>query len=180
MKTHADISKFLSYVLRHHPEAIGLQLDTEGWACVNELIARAGEAGKKLTPGLINAVVRDNDKKRFALSEDKLHIRAVQGHSTKQVAIAREAKVPPAVLYHGTATRFTESIRQQGLIAGARHHVHLSGDEATAVAVGARHGKPQVLRIDAAAMHRLGYAFHQADNGVWLTRAVPVEFIVFQ
>jgi len=180
MKSHADISKFLSYVLRHQPESIGLQLDTEGWASVDELITRAAKAGKHLTPELIEAVVQDNDKKRFALTADKLHIRAVQGHSTKQVAIQWEEKTPPETLYHGTATRFLESIHQQGLVAGSRHYVHLSGDEATAVAVGVRHGKPVVLKINASDMHQQGYAFHQADNGVWLTRAVPAEFIAFE
>ncbi|WP_024553420.1 RNA 2'-phosphotransferase [Franconibacter helveticus 513] len=180
MKSHADISKFLSYVLRHQPESVGLQLSSEGWASTDELIACAAKAGRRLTPEIIEAVVRDNDKKRFVLSEDKLHIRAVQGHSTKQVAIDWEEKVPPTMLYHGTATRFIESIRQKGLIAGSRHYVHLSGDEETAVAVGARHGKPVVLKIHAERMHQQGYAFHQADNGVWLTLAVPVEFIAFE
>ncbi|ALB63939.1 RNA:NAD 2'-phosphotransferase [Cronobacter condimenti 1330] len=179
MKSHADISKFLSYVLRHQPESIGLQLDTEGWAAVNDLITLAGKAGTPLTPALIEAVVRDNDKQRFALTEDKLHIRAVQGHSTNQVAMTWAEKQPPQTLWHGTATRFINSIRAQGLVAGSRHHVHLSGDEVTAMSVGKRHGKPVVLKIRAGAMHQQGFAFYQAENGVWLTLAVPAAFIDF-
>lgn len=178
-KTHAETSKFLSYVLRHQPESIGLTLDSEGWANIDTLIACAATDSRQLDRTLIEAVVEGSDKKRFAISADGLSIRAVQGHSSTQVDIGYQEKVPPAVLYHGTATRFIPSIQEQGLIAGSRQYVHLSAEETTAVSVGQRHGKPVVLKIDARAMHDRGFIFHQADNGVWLTKAVPVEFIGF-
>lgn len=176
-KQHADISKFLSYVLRHQPETIGLTLDSEGWADINTLIACAAKDGKHLEPALIQSVVETSDKKRFAISQDGLRIRAVQGHSSAQVDIRYEEQVPPAFLYHGTATRFLDSIREQGLIAGSRQYVHLSADEATAVAVGQRHGKPVVLKIKALEMYRQGLVFYRAENGVWLSGSVPVGFI---
>ena len=172
-----DTSKFLSFVLRHRPDAIGLVLDSEGWADIDALIAAAQKDGKRIDRALIDEVVATNDKKRFALSDDGRRIRAVQGHSSAQVAIQYAAIVPPEFLYHGTASRFLQSIGKQGLIAGARHHVHLSDDEKTAVQVGARHGMPVVLKVQAAKMHAQGYAFYQADNGVWLTAAVPISFI---
>ncbi|GAB7530897.1 RNA 2'-phosphotransferase [Pseudomonas sp. 3A(2025)] len=176
-KQLSETSKFLSYVLRHEPQAIGLQLDSEGWASLDALIAGAASDGRVLNLEIIQAVVESNDKKRFAFSEDGLRIRAVQGHSTTAVDIQHVEKIPPALLYHGTATRFLESILQQGLIAGSRHHVHLSQDEQTAVSIGQRYGKPVVLQIDALRMQEAGFRFFQADNGVWLTESVPVEFI---
>ncbi|AWH89394.1 RNA 2'-phosphotransferase [Limnobaculum parvum] len=176
-KQHAGISKFLSYVLRHQPEAIGLTLDSEGWADINTLIACAAKDSQHLDLTLIQSVVETSDKKRFAISEDGLRIRAVQGHSSSQVDIRYEEKVPPEFLYHGTATRFLDAIREQGLVAGSRQYVHLSADEATAVAVGQRHGKPVVLKIRALEMYQQGLVFHRAENGVWLSGGIPARFI---
>lgn len=176
-KLHDETSKFLSYVLRHAPEAIGLTLDREGWAEVDVLIAGATGEGRTLDAELIRAVVDGNAKKRFALSEDGLRIRAVQGHSTESVAITREALTPPDVLFHGTATRFLDAILAEGLKPQSRHEVHLSADEATALTVGQRHGKPVVLKVDARAMHQKGHGFYQAENGVWLVAAVPPAFL---
>ena len=175
-KRIVDTSKFLSFVLRHQPDAIGLVLDSEGWADIDALIAAAHTDGKRIDRALIDEVVATNDKQRFAVSDDGLRIRAVQGHSSAQVAIQYAEKVPPEFLYHGTASRFLMSIGQKGLIAGARHHVHLSQDETTAVQVGARHGMPVVLTVRAARMHAQGFKFYQADNGVWLTEHVPIAF----
>ncbi|MFV0548466.1 MAG: RNA 2'-phosphotransferase [Limnobaculum xujianqingii] len=178
-KQHAEVSKFLSYVLRHQPEAIGLTLDSEGWADIDTLITCAAKDGKHLTLALIQSVVETSDKKRFALSENGLRIRAVQGHSSSQVDIRYKEQVPPEFLYHGTATRFLDSIREKGLVAGSRQYVHLSVDEATAVAVGQRHGKPVVLKIRALEMHRQGLVFYRAENGVWLSGSVSTQFITF-
>ncbi|MDG9927846.1 MULTISPECIES: RNA 2'-phosphotransferase [unclassified Pseudomonas] len=172
-----ETSKFLSYILRHEPHAIGLQLDSEGWADIESLIAGAAKDGRTLDIALIQAVVSSSDKKRFSISDDGLRIRAVQGHSTTNVSIQHVEKEPPEFLYHGTATRFLESIRQQGLIAGSRHHVHLSQDIPTAIAVGQRYGKPVVLIIEALLMHQQGFKFFHAENGVWLTNNVPAAFV---
>lgn len=174
---HAAVSKFLSYVLRHEPQAIGLALDSEGWANVEALIAGAMQHGHSLDRAMIEQVVATSDKKRFALSPDGSSIRAVQGHSTTSVAISFEEKVPPATLYHGTAERFLESIRREGLKPGERQYVHLSEDVKTATAVGQRYGKPVVLSIAAGDMHEKGLKFSQAQNGVWLTMAVPPQFL---
>ncbi|WP_251862806.1 RNA 2'-phosphotransferase [Achromobacter sp. Marseille-Q4962] len=175
--SRTDASKFLSYVLRHEPQAIGIELDTEGWTDIDTLIARAAAAGKPLTRALLDEVVSTSEKKRFTVSEDGRRIRAAQGHSSAAVAIAYEPRIPPDVLFHGTATRNLESILAQGLRPGERHHVHLSADTATARAVGMRYGKPVVLRVDARAMHAQGHAFYRADNGVWLVAHVPPAFL---
>ncbi|QVQ26168.1 RNA 2'-phosphotransferase [Achromobacter deleyi] len=177
---HTDISKFLSYVLRHEPQTIGLTLDSEGWAEIDALIAGAKAAGKELDLALIREVAASSDKKRFAISENEQRIRAVQGHSTATVAVQHKAKEPPEFLYHGTATRFLDSILAEGLRPGQRHHVHLSQDIATATTVGQRHGKPVVLKIKARLMQQQGFGFFQADNGVWLTANVPASFLVLQ
>jgi putative RNA 2'-phosphotransferase len=175
-----ETSKFLSYVLRHSPQALGLELDSEGWADVDTLITHAASQGRSLSVSLIQEVVSTNDKKRFSLSTDGKRIRAVQGHSTPQVCIQHTEKEPPEWLYHGTASRFLDSIRQQGLLAGSRHHVHLSNDAQAARSVGQRHGKPFVLKVRALMMHKQGYRFFQADNGVWLTEHVPAPFIQYE
>ena len=171
-----ETSKFLSFILRHQPEAIGLTLDSEGWADIDDLLARANNSGRKLTRSILESVVQHNDKKRFTISDDGRRIRAAQGHSTQAVAMTHAEKTPPEFLYHGTATRFLDSIRKQGILARSRHHVHLSDNEQTAVGVGQRHGKPVVLRIRALAMVEQGWKFYQADNGVWLVERVPPEF----
>ncbi|WP_373876142.1 RNA 2'-phosphotransferase [Leminorella grimontii] len=176
-KQLTELSKFLSFVLRHKPEAIGMTLDSEGWANVDTLIERAKTSGKTLTPSLIATVVETNAKKRFSLSDDGKRIRAAQGHSTEQVSIAYEEKTPPEFLFHGTASRFIDSIKAKGLIPGSRHYVHLSDNEETAVAVGRRHGSPVLLKVKAGEMHRQGLKFYQADNGVWLTPFVAVAFL---
>ena len=171
-------SKYLSFVLRHRPDAIGLQLDEQGWATVDELIAAAARHGETLGLDVIRQVVAQNDKKRFALSENERRIRAVQGHSV-EIDLRLQPQPPPPHLFHGTATRFLDSIRAQGLRSGDRQHVHLSADEETAVQVGARHGTPVVLAIDTSAMQRARHVFYRSENGVWLTDAVPAAFIAF-
>ncbi|MCV2884705.1 RNA 2'-phosphotransferase [Aestuariibacter sp. AA17] len=170
-----NASKFLSYVLRHCPEDIDLQLDSEGWASISELIAKA-QPEIKLSESLIIDVVLTSDKRRFKISDDGLKIRANQGHSI-DVDLNLTSKKPPSILYHGTATRFLDSILAQGLVSGQRHHVHLSTDIATASSVGQRYGKPIVLKIDSASMAAQGHTFFLSDNSVWLVDSVPATFI---
>ena len=177
-----SVSKFFSLILRHRPEQIGLTLDKNGWADIDELLAKANlhnRTGLCITREVLMEIVATNDKKRFTVSEDGSRIRAAQGHSTQQVQIEHQAAEPPAVLYHGTAEKHLPSIRGQGLHGVSRHYVHLSADEETAVKVGARHGKPVVLRIDTAVMTAASHKFYLADNGVWLTESVPPQYIVF-
>lgn len=176
-KLHTDTSQFLSWVLRHEPHAIGLSLNSEGWADMELLLAAAAKHGRALDRALVEKVVATSSKKRFSLSADGTLIRAVQGHSTASVSISFEAKTPPAVLYHGTASRFLDSIRAQGLLPRSRQYVHLSKDVSTAISVGERYGTPVVLRIDAYQMHADGFKFYQAENGVWLTPDVPSNFL---
>lgn len=177
MSDAVSASKFLSLVLRHRPEVIGLSLDDAGWADIDTLI-RLSQAHKPLTRALIEQVVEENSKQRFAISEDGRRIRANQGHSI-DVDLGFVPVTPPALLYHGTATRFLETIGREGLVKRSRQHVHLSADADTATAVGARHGKPAVLIIRTGEMATAGHAFFRSENGVWLTDAVPVGFIDF-
>ena len=172
----ATTSKLLSYVLRHRPDSIGLALDAHGWAEVDGLLARLNAHGKRIDRALLDRVVAENDKQRFAFSEDGTRIRASQGHSIA-VDLQLRAAEPPAVLYHGTASRFLKSIAAIGLRAGSRNHVHLSADLQTAVRVGARHGFPAVLAVDALRMRADGIAFYQSDNGVWLTQSVQPKYL---
>jgi putative RNA 2'-phosphotransferase len=173
-----QLSKFLSLVLRHKPEEIGLTLDPNGWAGVDELIRLANARGRQFTRPLLEEIVAGNDKQRFAFSPDGERIRASQGHSV-EVDLALSPAAPPELLYHGTATRFLASIRTQGLIPGSRQHVHLSQDEATARKVGERHGRPAILTIAAQTMSAAGHLYYLSANNVWLTPHVPVEFIEF-
>jgi putative RNA 2'-phosphotransferase len=169
-------SKLLSYVLRHRPDSIGLALDAHGWAEVDELLACLAQHGKPVDRALLERTVAQNDKQRFAFNEDRTRIRASQGHSIAVDLQLREAE-PPAMLYHGTASRFLKAILAGGLKAGARHHVHLSADLHTAMRVGARHGFPAVLLVDAARMRADGIPFYLSDNGVWLTGEVKPKYL---
>ena len=172
------ISKFLSRVLRHQPKAIGLMLDPQGWADVEQLLTQARRHGLALTPELLQEVVEQNDKQRFAFNEDRTRIRASQGHSIP-VDLGLDPMEPPDLLYHGTAERFIAAIKERGLLPGRRNHVHLSGDKATATRVGGRHGRPVVLTVQAGLMHAAGCRFYLSANGVWLTEHVPAEYMDF-
>lgn len=171
-------SKFLSLVLRHEPGKIGINLDANGWVEVETLLAALQKHGKTVTRPDLEEVVAHCEKKRFAFSEDGQRIRASQGHSV-EVELGYRPETPPATLYHGTATRFLDSIRASGLDKRERHHVHLSARFDTAQQVGQRHGKPVVLEVNTAAMTAQGHEFFLSENGVWLTDRVPAEFLRF-
>ncbi|MBC9933265.1 RNA 2'-phosphotransferase [Chitinophaga qingshengii] len=173
-----NISKFLSLILRHSPETIGLQLDSQGWASIQELMSKAAGKGQRFTVDELLIVVAENDKQRFALSEDNTRIRANQGHSVK-IALDLEAVAPPEYLYHGTVGKFMPAIRKEGLLKMSRHHVHLSEKRDTAVAVGSRRGLPVILTVHSGRMFRDGMPFFCSANNVWLTDHVPVKYIEF-
>lgn len=170
------LSKFLSFVLRHQPGTIGLELDAAGWASVDELLARAAAHRRRFTRAELEEVVATSPKQRFALSTDGQRIRASQGHSV-DVDLGYHPATPPALLYHGTVAAAVADIRRDGLRKMSRHHVHLSVDVATARQVGARRGAPVILTVRAGDMHAAGHPFYVSDNGVWLTDAVPPEFV---
>ncbi|WP_230661309.1 RNA 2'-phosphotransferase [Psychrobacter sp. I-STPA10] len=179
-KSLTNYSKFLSYILRHRPDSIGITLDSEGWANINELINNTHQSRQfnhHLSIDIIKTIVANDNKQRFALSDDEQYIRAVQGHSKRTVQRSYTAKQPPDILYHGTASRFLESILQQGLLPKSRQYVHLSADKDTAKSVGQRYGKVVILQIDAKQMADDGITFYQAENGVWLVEKVePIFF----
>lgn len=170
------ISKYLSKHLRHQPDLIGIKLSPGGWVNVQELLTACANHQFPITLEELQEVVVTNDKKRFSFDSTGTLIRANQGHSVK-VDLGLQPVVPPNVLYHGTGHKSVELIMQTGLAKMSRHHVHLSADIATAQIVGARHGKPVVLAVDAEAMHQAGYQFYYSDNGVWLVDGVPPEYL---
>ena len=166
----------MSYVLRHKPDAIGITLDPNGWAGVDDLLAAFQRDGKRYTREVIDRAVAENDKQRFEFSEDGTRIRARQGHSVK-VDLGYEPAVPPDVLFHGTATRNLDSVREKGLLKMNRHHVHLSTSKETMLAVAQRHGKPVILEVEAKRMHADGFEFFVTENDVWLVDAVPPTYL---
>lgn len=170
-------SVFISLILRHKPEVIGISLDRHGWASVSELIEGINKTGKYgIDMSMLEEIVRTDNKQRYSFNADKTKIRANQGHSINVDVELKEA-VPPDILYHGTGEKYVESINAVGLKPKSRLYVHLSKDIDTAVSVGKRHGKPVVYQISAGEMHRQGYMFYLSENGVWLTKIVPVNFI---
>lgn len=168
----------MSLVLRHKPDKIGIKIDRRGWTCVNALLKQSAANGLSFTLDELKEVVAENDKQRFAFSDDGLLIRANQGHSI-DVELDLEKQVPPDILYHGTVGEFVPSIRKQGLLPQRRLHVHLSPDKETAAKVGKRRGWPVILEVLAGKMHEQGMAFYLSANGVWLTEAVPPGFLRF-
>ena len=173
---HKQTSKFLSLVLRHQPDLVGITLDEAGWVGLDELLAGCARQGKTISREELAEIVRSSDKQRFALSEDGTRIRANQGHSVS-VELGHATAEPPEVLFHGTAEKYVAGIRREGLRKGKRHDVHLSERVETASAVGSRHGRLVLLEIAAGRMHRAGFVFSRTPNGVWLTDHVPAEFV---
>lgn len=170
------ISKLLSLVLRHKPEGIGLQLDNNGWADVNELLTKLEKKNVEISMNELKEIVETNDKKRFVFNEDSTRIRANQGHSI-EIDLALTPTPPPAFLYHGTAEKNLNSIFENGIQKMNRQHVHLSKDKETALKVGLRHGKALVLTILSGQMQQDGIDFYQSENGVWLTDFVATQYI---
>ena len=175
-KRKTKISKFLSLILRHKPEIVGLELDENGWADVKNLLEKSAANGNSFTRQELEEVVETNDKKRFAFNDAKTRIRASQGHSI-EVEIEFDEKTPPEILYHGTAEKNVGAILQNGLQKMQRHHVHLSADKETARAVGTRYGKPVIFKIETEKMLAENFKFYISANGVWLVAEVPSEFL---
>lgn len=171
------LSKFISLILRHKPDAVGISLDEHGWADVKELIAGIQKSGKTINMDILEEIVRTDEKGRYSFNEDKTKIRANQGHS---IAVDVELKelTPPDILYHGTASRFLYDIERGGIKPMSRQYVHLSGDISTATNVGKRHGEVAVLTIDAKQMVKDGIRFYLSENGVWLTKYVDWKYVV--
>ena len=168
-------SKYISLILRHKPETIGITLDKNGWANVKDLIKGVNKT-HKLDMEILEEIVATDDKQRYSFNEDKTMIRANQGHSI-DVDVELEEVKPPEYLWHGTGTKYVESIRKTGLIPKSRLYVHMSESYMTAMDTGARHGKPMVFCIKAVDMYNNGYKFYKSKNGVWLTKFVPVEYL---
>ena len=163
----------MSYVLRHRPDSIGIEMDKAGWVNISELLEKSNNG---LTLDMLNEIVAEDAKQRYAVSEDGLRIRANQGHSI-EVDLELKAAIPPVTLYHGTYTDAVAVIMKQGLKKMKRHHVHLSADPVKAKEIGARRGKPVVLTIDTREMVKQGIKFFISENGVWLTDSVAPEFL---
>ena len=180
MKSNATsnrrISKRMSYWLRHRPELGGLVLDKAGWVGVSDLLSALKRSGLNIDRTRLDQVVADNDKRRFEFDDSGVSIRARQGHSV-EIDLGYEPTEPPEWLFHGTASRNIESIRERGLHRAGRHHVHLSTDAELMIEVARRHGKPVLIRIAAGRMHEAGHPFFLTDNDVWLTESVPPEFV---
>jgi putative RNA 2'-phosphotransferase len=172
-------SKFLSLVLRHQPQLIGIELGAQGWVNIDELLKQANAHGNDISLEQLHYIVDTNSKKRFAFDETGRKIRASQGHSV-EVELGYQPRIPPAILYHGTGEKSVSSIQATRLEKRDRQHVHLSRDVETAIQVGSRHGKPAVFNVLAGEMHKNGYVFYLSENKVWLTDVVPVEFLKLQ
>lgn len=166
-----QLSKQLSYLLRHAPQKAGLQLGAGGWVSLEPLLKHL-----RVSREQVEQVVKNCPKQRFSIQDDQ--IRANQGHSVS-VDLELLSQSPPLCLYHGTNPAALAAIHLEGLRSMNRHHVHLSIDRRTAVQVGQRRGTPIVLSIQAREMEKAGYLFYCSANGVWLTEQVPLKYIVF-
>ena len=171
-----SISKYMSLILRHKPEVIGIELDEHGWANTDDLINGIGKDNQGFNFELLEEIVRTDNKQRYSFNPGKTLIRANQGHSIP-VDVELPEMEPPELLFHGTGEKYVSSILQQGLIPKSRLYVHLSKDIDTAVKVGKRHGKEIVYKVNAGQMYKDGYKFFLSVNNVWLTKEVPVKYL---
>ena len=173
------LGRFISLVLRHKPETIGIILDKNGWADVKDLIEKIKLSERYIDMEILERIVRENNKKRYSFNEDKTKIRASQGHSI-EVELNLKEMTPPEILYHGTAAKFLESIKEKGILKRNRQYVHLSSDIETAKNVGQRHGEPVILRIDTIGLKKIGHKFYLSENKVWLCDDIPSEYILWE
>lgn len=174
-KKDVNLGRFISLILRHKPETIGIQLDENGWADVNELITGVNQYGKNIDREDLERIVRENSKKRYIFNKDKTKIRANQGHSLN-VEIELKQAIPPNILYHGTGEKSVQSIQKSGINKRNRQFVHLSAEVDTAINVGSRHGKPIVFQVNSKQMYEDGYVFYLSENMVWLCDEVRPQY----
>lgn len=170
-----NLGKFISLILRHKPEVIGISIDKNGWANVEELLKGINKSGRKIDFDTLERIVNTNNKHRYSFNEDKTLIRANQGHSIN-VDVELKESIPPDILYHGTGLKYLDSIKENGIVSKNRLHVHLSKDIETAIDVGKRHGTPVVLEINTKQMVDDGIKFYISENGVWLTSNIDSKY----
>lgn len=175
-KVDINLSKFLSLILRHKPEVIGIKLDENGWCDVQELLVKMSNKGKNITREDLDYIVNTDNKNRYTYDEDGMKIRANQGHSLN-VNLELKKEKPPKYLYHGTIKKYAEVILQEGIKKGKRQYVHLSSNLETANIVGKRRGIPVVLKIEAGMMNLNGYEFYLSKNKVWLCDYIPSKYV---
>ncbi|AUO78347.1 TPA: RNA 2'-phosphotransferase [Clostridioides difficile] len=176
MSKKDKLSIFISLILRHKPEIIGIKLDDYGYADVNELIEKINNTGRNINIEILEQIVKEDNKQRYSFNEDRSKIRANQGHSINIDVELKELE-PPEYLYHGTATRFLDNIKNEGIIKQSRLYVHLSRDIDTAIKVGKRHGTPVILKINTGKMYENGYKFYLSENNVWLCEYIPFKYV---
>ncbi|HBG4827169.1 TPA: RNA 2'-phosphotransferase [Clostridioides difficile] len=176
MSKKDKLSIFISLILRHKPETIGIKLDDYGYADVNELIEKINNTGRNINIEILEQIVKEDNKQRYSFNDDRSKIRANQGHSINVNVELRELE-PPKYLYHGTATRFLDNIKNEGIIKQSRLYVHLSRDIDTAIKVGKRHGTPVILKINTGKMYENGYKFYLSENNVWLCEYIPFKYV---
>lgn len=173
---HNKLSRFLSLVLRHKPEEIGLALDDQGYLSVDELIEGINNTGRMIDKRILDEILSSDNKQRYSYDSTCTRIRANQGHSI-EVNLGLQKETPPKILYHGTPEKFVRAIEEEGLIKKKRTYVHLSKDLETARNVGSRRGEPVIFEIDTEAMVKDDYEFYVSENGVWLTERVPAQYL---
>lgn len=177
--SQVQTSKFLSLILRHNPGAVGIELDQNGWANIDELLEKMCNHGTPIDRKSLYEIVAADNKQRYKIHEDGERIRANQGHSIAVDLQLVEAK-PPDLLFHGTSTKNAEAIRNAGgIVPMSRQYVHLSSNFNTAVSVGRRHGEVIVLEVHSGRMYDDGYKFYRSENGVWLANEIPMAYIDF-
>lgn len=180
MSRSKGLGRYLSYVLRHNPAELHLELEAGGWVSTRALLLALQASRPDTTMDDLRGVVREDSKGRFSMSDDGERFRANQGHSV-EVDLDLVAKDPPPVLYHGTSADLLPTLLGEGLRKMQRHHVHLSADPATALQVARRRPHPVVLVVGSGRMAADGVPFFLSTNGVWLVESVsPAYLSVFE
>lgn len=174
---YIQLSKKIAYILRHHPEKYDLVLNEEGFVAIDQLLEalHSDASWQEVTVDDIKTMIKNSEKKRFEIKNGQ--IRAYYGH-TIATKITKQEQTPPDVLYHGTAIKFLESIKEKGLLPQKRQYVHLSCDTKTAYDVAIRHSKDIcILKIDTKKAMQSGIKFYYGNEDVWLSDKIPMKFI---
>uniref|UniRef100_G3R8Z5 2'-phosphotransferase n=1 Tax=Gorilla gorilla gorilla TaxID=9595 RepID=G3R8Z5_GORGO len=127
-----QLSKALSYALRHGALKLGLPMGADGFVPLGALLQLPQFRGFSAED--VQRVVDTNRKQRFALQPGDpstgLLIRANQGHSLQvpklELMPLETPQALPPMLVHGTFWKHWPSILLKGLSCQGRTHIHLA------------------------------------------------------
>lgn len=183
-----NLSKGLSWLLRHHVVDQGLSITPGGYVLCEDILKLS--AFNKFTFDDIKIVVDNNNKKRFTLKEEdsKWYIRANQGHSHEVASQLNQDEVltkitqPLELIVHGTTLKNYNIIKKSGLKKIGRWHIHfaITDDfvEGNTQQSGIRSSSRILIYLNMELAMADGIEFFMSDNKVVLSQGVGADGVI--